>query len=263
VDQRLSGAYAKLDRADAHIKCLNDAFQGFLKERPYRVVTEVDEETGECVLRGQVLKRPPVLNWGVQIGECVHNLRSALDLLAWQLALLAGEEPPDNTAFPIFCDRDKYVDLVKESKRSVVRGLPLRAQERIDGFQPCIRREPPWADPLWIVHRLANDDKHRVLHVGQVAAFSVGYTADALFDGPIEAASAATLRHRFFDDDTELERLPATVDCADLANKMSVAFVIAFDKEGPALGDRLILELERCRDAVREVFPDFLDFFDG
>ena len=42
--------------------------------------------------------------WGVLIGEILHNLRSALDHLIWQLVILETGAPPTTTktAFPIF-----------------------------------------------------------------------------------------------------------------------------------------------------------------
>ena len=41
------------------------------------------------------------LEWSIRIGEVLHQLRSALDHLAWQLVLLDGARPSRQTQFPI------------------------------------------------------------------------------------------------------------------------------------------------------------------
>ena len=42
----------------------------------------------------------PGEDWALRIGDCIHNLRAALDYIAWRLA---GSRPTDTqTQFPIF-----------------------------------------------------------------------------------------------------------------------------------------------------------------
>jgi 8-oxo-dGTP pyrophosphatase MutT (NUDIX family) len=48
------------------------------------------------------VRAPPPLDWGVEIGEIAHNLRSALDGLVYQLALPTTKAPAGNAQFPIF-----------------------------------------------------------------------------------------------------------------------------------------------------------------
>jgi hypothetical protein len=50
----------------------------------------------------------PLLLLGALIGDVVHNLRSALDHLAWQPVLRAGGEPDWRTQFPIFSTEAAY-----------------------------------------------------------------------------------------------------------------------------------------------------------
>ncbi len=40
--------------------------------------------------------------FSVVVGDVIHNLRSALDHLAWQLVILDGGQPNDSTQFPIY-----------------------------------------------------------------------------------------------------------------------------------------------------------------
>lgn len=263
TEPSLDGAFAKLDRADAHLRGLKKSLEGFLEEHPYGVVSQEDPDTGECVLYGKVRKRPPVLDWGVCIGDVVQNLRSALDHLAWQLALQhrPDEEPPANTAFPIFKDKDRFLVEVANSKRSPIAGIDPAVHERIRELQPCYRGNRPWADPLWVLHRLANDDKHRMLHVVQVASVSATYWLSDMLSSQIEAAGMMALGARF-DDHDELGRLSGVTDCPGFAAKINLSYDIAFDPEGPARGNRVIFQLDRCREAVRSgVIPRFSELF--
>jgi hypothetical protein len=265
VDHRLRGVFAKLDRADTYLETLEAFIEGFLDEKPYRVISKPDPETGECVFYGKVRKRPPLTQWALLIGDTTQNMRNALDHLAWQLALLnrPNETPPSNTAFPIYDDETKYLDAIG-GRRSPIRGLSDEVQARIAELQPWYRTKRPWADPLWILHRLANDDKHRLLHLSYVGGMSASYFVREGIGSPLDAAGLMALIT--FQDDVELGRLPpkAVPDCAEVANEIQVRYDVAFDQKGPGRGERVVRQLERCRTAVRgDVIPRFLDLFES
>ena len=109
---------------------------------------------------------PELIEWGVRIGEIVHNLRSSLDLLMWQLVLLRQGRVPDrphDVYFPI-------VDDPRDFRKRYAVGLIEQADVKIlDRFQPYRRREGPdhwsgpWIHPLMHLKDLSNDDKHRVI----------------------------------------------------------------------------------------------------
>ena len=93
----LDGPRAKVKRAKSQLITLQASFERHFKLYPYSViVAEFDEKAGHYHLRIQGGSPSFPDEWGVLIGEIAHNLRSALDLLAWQLAtdrtaeLLAG-----------------------------------------------------------------------------------------------------------------------------------------------------------------------------
>jgi hypothetical protein len=67
---------------------------------PHFSIGGFDSDAWEWVERFQVVREPP-LRLGVMFGDCVQNLRSALDHLAWQVTLLDGGTPGDSTQFPI------------------------------------------------------------------------------------------------------------------------------------------------------------------
>jgi len=109
--------YLKLDRAYEHSKALEDEATGWIKAKPYGIVDEPDPETTPDWVsarhhhrRFRVTRVDPVPDrFSILIGDCVHNLRSALDHLA---LALARRHTPSMTAdeirgseFPIFGDR--------------------------------------------------------------------------------------------------------------------------------------------------------------
>lgn len=101
---RLDGPRLKIRRAYHELDVLTGAELKFRNDADYQVVrAEFNPKTGEYAYRARV-NIVPDLDWGVSIGEIAHNLRSALDGLVWQLALLKtkGKAPAGNTQFPIF-----------------------------------------------------------------------------------------------------------------------------------------------------------------
>lgn len=79
MGQQLDRIDAKLARADEHLVLLNKAIEGFLEDGPYRPFPDTDPNTGDRLVRVEIIKRPPLLEWGVRIGEVLYHLRSTLD----------------------------------------------------------------------------------------------------------------------------------------------------------------------------------------
>ena len=80
----LTGARVKIDRAKKHLADLNTAIHAFEREWPYTTTVEINDQTGYETHKFFLLS--PIPNdWGGVVGDCVHNLRSALDLLASEL----------------------------------------------------------------------------------------------------------------------------------------------------------------------------------
>ena len=82
------GIYAKIERAKEHATDLAEHIERFFQRELYRVLAENDPDTGDRAFRVQVIEQP--LRWAAMIGDTIHNLRSALDLLARRLVLANG-----------------------------------------------------------------------------------------------------------------------------------------------------------------------------
>jgi len=162
---RLSGVLSKLARAQMHAEEFERVCGRYAESRPYSV-GEKQESYDNGILRtffidnvAPIPKELPVI-----LGDCIQNLRSALDHLAWQLVLAAGNTPTDRTAFPIF-----ESEFTKKGKVRTIRidgGVDPRALALIEAAQPYVRKrrgQDPRDDPLAILHDLSNIDKHRTL----------------------------------------------------------------------------------------------------
>lgn len=100
----VAGINMKVKRAKEHINNLELLISGFRESKPYEVVRQ-EEPNGEITFRVKVKAQPPQ-EWGAIIGDVIHNLRSSLDYLIWQLVLSNGKTPSKRTGFPI-CDNAK------------------------------------------------------------------------------------------------------------------------------------------------------------
>lgn len=106
------------------------------------------------------------------IGDVVHNLRSALDHLAFQLALKATNGSPPNERriqFPIEDGESTFRERCSAKNRSgYIADLDPGDQTIIGEFQPCDRRYSVYragltVHPLGLLRDLNDTDKHRLL----------------------------------------------------------------------------------------------------
>ena len=107
-----SGARSKVDRALEHLQTLDAHIQQTIASEPQPIGAHYEPEIESISLYAIGIDFP-VMGWGVRIGDCLHNLRSALDHIAWQLALdYLEREPTEAEAkaiqFPIEDTADRF-----------------------------------------------------------------------------------------------------------------------------------------------------------
>ena len=113
----------------------------------------------------------PPIRLSVLAGECVHNMRSALDNLICGLALTQDRDAKcTGTAFPILKDEADW----NKKAGGYLKGVSNAAREVIRKLQPWIDTTTP--HPLVILNNLSNIDKHRTLN------FTLAYNRDATFE---------------------------------------------------------------------------------
>ncbi|CAM5778851.1 hypothetical protein [Cellulomonas persica] len=164
----------KVARAAQHLSELQARIGLWFATSPFYGDAVVADDRLSWSMRLHVLSPPPLDEWGAYVGDCVHNLRSALDAAVWDLATSGGREPSSPTwiSFPIVTTAERWRGVPERN----LDGLPADAIERIWRIQPFQRpaAEQP-GDALAILQRLDNDDKHRSKIVAQVAAVEMGH----------------------------------------------------------------------------------------
>lgn len=148
-----SGAI-KIERAKEHLGNLVTEIQAFMKSSPYGSVTEDDTERGEWVFRAVVPQEPPP-RWGAIVGDTIHNLRSALDIL-WRAVFPTGTKDANRRdPFPFFQSSDAFEHRFRRVKNTT--------QQRVVDI---LRGAKPYKGGnkyLWALHVLDAEDKHHLL----------------------------------------------------------------------------------------------------
>jgi hypothetical protein len=153
----------KLGRAHEHLSQLKREIRRFVKSKPYTVSRHDDPENGRHVICAHQKPTPDPI--GTLVGEFAYNVRSGLDHLAWQLALLTTDKPGRLTAFPI---ESECPGPGNKSFNEKVASIPPEALQIIESLQPYTRW-PAFKDhPLWQINKLCNIDKHQVIAVASV-----------------------------------------------------------------------------------------------
>lgn len=103
---------------------------------------------------------PPTYEWSLTFGDAVHNYRSALDALAWEMANLDDNEPDPRDArhlyFPIKRTRAEF----DEQARTRLKSVPKFVLDRMEQLQP--HHTEPIEDGIGLIMSdLDNQDKHR------------------------------------------------------------------------------------------------------
>jgi hypothetical protein len=177
----------KMKRAGAFAEELRRAILEYRDSGSFWVDQKLDSAAGTVTLTLRVKTPAPLDDWSLIFGDCVHNLRSALDHLAWQL----DAKPAASTAFPIRLNPpDRWpLDCVSRMRPD--------AQIIIEGLQPFWEthhgREPA-RHPLWALHSLDIEDKHKVLV--STASFMGG---DSIIGLPMEASIDHLIGNPFAD----------------------------------------------------------------
>ncbi|WP_322920654.1 hypothetical protein [Nocardioides renjunii] len=157
------GARAKIARALELLLQLDDELHNYLDADPIRLQQEIQPD-GETLVIALRVTDPAPLNLGLLVGEIAHQMRSALDHLAYALVLAAGNTPTRRTAFPVLTTRPA-------GGLRIEGGVSPAAMAAVEEFQPYQRTDAA-AHPLHRLTELWNIDKHRHLHL--TALFATG-----------------------------------------------------------------------------------------
>ncbi|MGD0355468.1 MAG: hypothetical protein ABSB31_08510 [Dehalococcoidia bacterium] len=175
----LDGPRLKVARAKAEIDRLGTMEDAFTQNTRYHIVrAEFNPKSGKYVWRVSVDGLPPSLEWGIYIGEIAHNLRSALNQLVYQLALLERPNIPKTVArnlqWPIARCRKEFknrkgkqmLELLRSKHKAIIERLqPYKRRGSVD-FVSLNRAEYRGCNsPLFWLNEINNADKHRLIQV--------------------------------------------------------------------------------------------------
>lgn len=154
---------AKTNRARIRLSQLKLEIDEYISSPEVRERISVeffDEEKRSNITLGSTDDPHEFVEWSVTIGEIVHNLRSALDHLVWQLVGDNGGQPSRANMFPIVSleNRDNWESVSKNN----LKGVSDAMKERIRRIQPFAVLGAPYdVTALSKLHHLSNVDKHR------------------------------------------------------------------------------------------------------
>lgn len=183
------GNELKLGRAARHFKDVEALIAGYRTPNPYEIRREENPDTGLSFWIA--LKKEPDDDIALAAGDCIHNLRSALDHIIYELSCHMRKKHVGGTAFPIFINPKDWDAKSFGSRRFKtysgcykLRAIPDAARDWIELLQPYKGSDPMYwlRDSLLELHKLDITDKHRNLNlvVGKLPNIGVGYG----YDGP-------------------------------------------------------------------------------
>lgn len=250
-------ARLKLKRARFHLKELETATARFARDSCRVGFSHPKTDDGWHITTVSIKSEPPAM-FGVIAGEAAQQMRSALDHIAFQL-VNAGRSREIGSYFPICVECKDYYG-PRKGRRKPMRseGLPnvddlfLAA---IDRFQPFeARRNDPCNDPLALLAKFANRDKHRVVPPVWATRSLVRADAVALdpsFQGRIENVARPPGRVQ---DGDELHRYRIIGEVTPVKRKSGLFTEIAFGDRPYRVGD-----LERMNERVLDVIEALED----
>jgi hypothetical protein len=155
---RPGGIRLKIERAEKHITELDSRITDFalvayeLGAKPHAVLP-----SQTTVFVKTVAPVPP--DFSVIVGDAVHNLRSALDHLMWQLVEAGGGSPNKSTYFRICRDPQGAHQYASAVGSGEIQKIKPGAASILQSVQPYMSGN----DTLWHIHELDRFDKHRTL----------------------------------------------------------------------------------------------------
>src|SRR5215204_6186791 len=187
----LSGPRAKIERAYEHRNALESELVPVLNGERHQsqLSAKLDPDTGFHVFRVASMPDSFQRRVAVIVGDLVHNLRSGLDQLAWQLVLDCSGRPTKpgeikRIKFPIETDRERLARTYTFSK------ISPSDQALLDRAQPYNGLDDAELHGLTILEELSNRDKHRTLNPSLV--ITNRGRVDGSVDAEVEVAGHAT-----------------------------------------------------------------------
>lgn len=164
LGSEFSGCWLKIRRAEEHAKTISDEIIAWEKANPYVLTKNNDPQGRFYSITAHLEPAPDWDRWSLVFGDCIHNLRSALDHLIFAVAVsqTKANTPDDERVlqFPIADTPEKFA-----SQASRIKSLSEAVKTSIEGLQPFKRGHQLLPPLLALVRDFDNSDKHRLLNI--------------------------------------------------------------------------------------------------
>jgi len=246
ADERLSLIRVKVERARKHLRDLELARDNFINSKPYRLERESNLQTGYNIYRVFDIQTPSV-EIGLIVGDVIHNLRSALDHLTYQLVLRNGASPTKQTAFPVFDDATKYTT----GLAGKVKGIAQSAIDAIDATEPY---QGGKGAGFWVLHYLDIADKHHALLTTLINVTGASFTMPGFWERGYRGVGGVSFPN--FGKPLKDGDVVATRE-AEMDNDMNLILDVAFTEPEVIEGRAVIKTLQQLVDLVDNLIVSF------
>jgi len=231
----LDGCFERVIRADEHLAELKREIAIVFEKQAHAVPFDLDPNPPHRVIN---LGPPSETFFGMRIGtltgEICYNLRSALDYLVFELAILDSGSPQDGTQFPIM---DAPKDFAGRGKTAYLKGINA-------AHVACIERLQPYNGCNWTrrLRDCSNADKHRHF-------VPSGGNSRVTVHSSLERSDLARI-HGFE------RKTPHPVTGRDVNMKVHIAGEVAF-ADGTLIGETIEEIKTRVANTIRYFKPEF------
>jgi len=253
------GIRAKIERADHHIVDLELERQKFLKSNPYSLSAKYNPDIRKTEYRAIICRKIwrtiPII-----AGDAIHNLRSALDHLAYQLVSAAKGTLTNETGFPICGEKSP-----EEYETFLLRKMD-GAPEEVKKHMRALHRDTGKHDLLLALHQLDIIDKHRLLPAVSHVVNGWGFDLDtaemkAIFPGFATRTFTVPIPITESMLGFELGDIVATIPGnTESQEDIYLTFEIAFGEPEVIKGRPLVKTLREIRDLINNLGRIFIPF---
>lgn len=251
----LDGARLKVVRAQEHLDVLKSEIRYYAHTHPYEIVAEPRDKIWHIEV---TITSPPPPRLSLIIGDCVGNLRAALDHITWQLAaryagrrLVVGKD----TIYVPLCDEpSRYGKSAKRFAEAYT--IPTDALTHMEAVQPY----QAGYELLRLLRAVTNQDKHRLLLLttgraldGDLEIWPEGYPSPFRVQGTSAAFLETTIP---MSGDTE----PALVHRDVKVKGQATIYVALKDFAMPYAWGPVDGVLEQAVKCVADIVPRFDSF---
>jgi hypothetical protein len=157
-------AKLKVERAKIHIDTLESSLRKWIDSNPSRITKHINADCTRFSVTLNWVSDPLLEEWGLIFGDCVHNLRSALDHVVYAAVKDKVNPIPadriNKIQFPIVDQPTSFQGAVGGNRIEI---LDQTVIDVIDSFQPYNRGLPKTPPLLALLRDFNNSDKHRLI----------------------------------------------------------------------------------------------------